>query len=145
MMKMLFPSNKSVENISTSAIELITQDANKNLALNPKALEKIRCLKGDLAVVLCVGQYRSGKSFLLSLLAANFSDLKNQTTFQVFKVDHGMDSFTKGCWMNSHIPKVNIDGKEVNLIFIDTEVRKFRLFCCITYLNTSLFSPGKSW
>ena len=105
---------------STSAIELIT-NADNNLALNPKALDKIREIKGDIAVVLCVGQYRSGKSFLLSRLAANFSDLKDQYS-QVFKVDHGMDSFTKGCWMNSDIPKVKIGDNEVNLIFIDTEV-----------------------
>ncbi len=104
------------------SIELIVQDNENNLSLNPVALEKIRSLKGKVAICVCVGQYRSGKSFLLSRLMANFSDLKEID--QIFEIDHGQDSFTKGCWMNSIIPKIKIGNELVNLLFIDTEVFK---------------------
>lgn len=105
---------------NSKSINLISQDNKNNLILNVEALDLIRDLTGDIAVCLCVGQYRSGKSFLLSRLAANLG--KQEDSHRVFVVDHGQDSFTKGCWMNSDIQKVDLGAeKMVNLIFIDTE------------------------
>jgi hypothetical protein len=101
----------------SNIIQLISQDEKKNLCLNEKALEIIKNLEGDIAICVCVGQYRSGKSFLLKTLA---NKLNNQIDF---KVDHGQDGFTKGCWMNSQNIKVKINNnKMTNLILIDTEV-----------------------
>ena len=118
------PHIVSQANPSKSIILVTQDDKTRNLSLNPAALETIRNLKGPVAVCVCVGQYRSGKSFLLSRLAANLNDSKDDAP-RVFQVDHGQDSFTKGCWMNSSIGKIKIDNELVNLLFIDTEVYKY--------------------
>jgi hypothetical protein len=128
MFKSFFSSHCASTNIEAKspAIELIVQ-SDRKLKLNPQALARIRELKGDIAVCLCIGQYRSGKSFLLSRIVENFTN-KSEGRGHVFQVDHGQDSFTKGCWMNSDIPKILIGNKHVNVLFIDTEVRAIGSF-----------------
>ena len=104
-----------------SSINLLKQKDDK-LFLNAEALRKIENLVGEIAICVCVGSYRSGKSFLLSHLSANLNPRVNRDLSCTFQVDHGQDGFTKGCWMNADIPQIKIDGEMVNLIFIDTEV-----------------------
>ena len=107
-------------------IQLIEQDKDHKLILNKDAIEVIRNLDGPIAVCVCVGQYRSGKSFLLGQLGSVFLDEDPD----LFKVDHGQDGFTKGLWMNSNIKKSNVNSNDSNIIFIDTEVSssKFSFF-----------------
>ena len=57
----------------SNVISLISEDGDKNLTLNESALDIIKNLTGDIAVCVIVGQYRFGKSFLLSHLLEHFS------------------------------------------------------------------------
>ena len=112
--------------MQSKSINLISKKSDNTLVLNMAALKTIQNLKGEIAVCVCVGSYRSGKSFLLNLIASHFT---NKNKFDdgcvIFQVDHGQDGFTKGCWMNEDIPLIKINDKWVNLIFIDTEVKKY--------------------
>lgn len=103
-----------------SSIKLIGMDNHKNLIVDDKALDIIRSLEGDVAVCVVIGQYRSGKSFLMSNILRKLTGSDGN----IFEVGHKEDSFTKGCWMNTKIPKLKnkhtINGQ--NILFIDTEV-----------------------
>ena len=84
------------------------------------ALNLIRDLDGKVAVCSCIGEYRSGKSFLLSNI---FKYLTN-SPYNAFQVGHEETSCTKGCWINKEIPILKAAQKsdQLHLIFIDTEV-----------------------
>lgn len=116
----MYPSRLETENIKTS-INLVSKDKQtNNLVLNNEALNLIRQLDGKIAVCVCIGQYRSGKSFLLSNL---FKYLTN-SPYNAFKVGHEEDRCTEGCWINNEIPILKADRKknQLHLLFIDTEV-----------------------
>jgi hypothetical protein len=72
----------------------------------------LKGLKGNIAVVNCVGPYRSGKSLLLNLfLNENYG----------FEVGNSEKTCTRGIWMwDKPIKHENKHG-EFNLIFMDTE------------------------
>ena len=109
-----------------NSMNLLTQKDEK-LFLNADALKNIENLVGEIAICVCVGSYRSGKSFLLSHLVNKLNPKINKDLNCTFEVDHGQDGFTKGCWINTDIFQIKIDGEMVNLIFIDTEVKSFTL------------------
>lgn len=114
---------------ATDSIQLVYQDENANLILNEKALDKIRNLTGDIATCVIVGQYRSGKSFLLNHLYKKLTKSNDDNEkCETFGVDHGQDSFTKGCWMNGNISQIKVNNKETNLLLIDTEVILIKQF-----------------
>ena len=119
-----------------SAIQLISQDNEHNLKLNESALNLIQRLSGDMAVCSVVGPYRAGKSFLCSHL---HQKLTNSTDFP-FKIDHNQDTFTKGCWFNSNIKKIDVNGEKLNLLIFDTEVT-FKQKFCRRWKNGSPFLP----
>ena len=128
--------------MTNKSINLISQKSDNNLVLNTAALKTIQNLEGEIAVCVCVGSYRSGKSFLLNRIAAHFTnDKSTDDGCVIFQVDHGQDGFTKGCWMNEEIPQIKIDGKLVNLIFIDTEVKGFYYYFEQIYFSNP-FSSG---
>ena len=117
----MYPSKLETEKIKSS-INLVSKDTTtNNLVLNNEALNLIRDLDGKIAVCVCIGQYRSGKSFLLSNL---FKYLTN-SPYNAFQVGHEENSCTKGCWINKEIPILKAAKKsdQLHLIFIDTEVK----------------------
>ena len=139
----MYPSTASSETFEASTRLLGRDEKTNALHLNNKALNLIRNLDGNIAVVTCMGEKSSGKSFLLNGLFkyftnqpynVNYIDFMNKitnkpkltvfTTFQVFQLDHHDNSATKGCWMNTEIPmlKSNIKENRLNLLLIDTEV-----------------------
>ena len=94
------------------AIQLISENKNGKFTINPEALDILKGLNGNVAVVNCVGPYRSGKSLLLNL----FLKVKDG-----FKVGNTEKSCTRGIWMwNNPIKHTNENG-EFYLIFMDTE------------------------
>lgn len=66
---------KTNQEISPSIEKSIPLIENKNdsLEINQSALDHIRSIKGDIAVCVIVGPYRSGKSFLLSRLMSKLT------------------------------------------------------------------------
>ena len=116
----MYPSKITTEKVLTS-INLVSRDEETNhLVLNGEALNVIRGLNGNVAVCVCIGQSKSGKSFLLNTL---FKYLTN-VPYNTFEVGHLKAGCTKGCWMNREIPVLKAQNKkdETSLIFIDTEV-----------------------
>ena len=71
---------------------VLKDEKTNNLVLNDEALNSIRDLDGKIAVCSCIGEYRSGKSFLSSNNA--------------FQVGHEETSCTKGCWINNYLIKL---------------------------------------
>jgi hypothetical protein len=94
------------------AIQLISENKNGKFSIESEALNFLKNLKGNVAVVNCVGPYRSGKSLLLNL----FLNEKDG-----FKVGNTAKSCTRGIWIwNKPIKHKNKHG-EFYLIFMDTE------------------------
>lgn len=97
-------------------LELIKKEDNgNNLIINSKALDSIREIKGPIAVCLIIGQYRSGKSYLMSRLFGSNNS---------FQVGHTGQPQTKGIWFGNKPIKLieKVSKKEINLLLIDTEV-----------------------
>ena len=116
----MYPSKLTTEKVVTS-VNLVSKDEEtNNLVLNGEALNVIRGLNGNVAVCVCTGQPKSGKSFLLNSLFKYFTNVPYNT----FEVSHFKAGCTKGCWMNREIPLLKAKKKndETNLILIDTEV-----------------------
>ena len=94
------------------AIQLIRQDQDGKFLVSFEALDILKSLKGNVAVVNIVGPYRSGKSLLLNL----FLNQKDG-----FKLGNTYESCTRGIWMwNKPIKHKNKNG-EFYLILMDTE------------------------
>ena len=116
---------------------LVSQSKDNKLELNPKALELIESLTGKISIVVIVGKYREGKSFLSSHLLRELTDNSDNSDpnayAKTFQIDHDCSKgFTKGLWMNSDVKKINLLSKNneletVNLIMIDSELKKTKL------------------
>lgn len=104
-----------------NSIQFVHRNDDNKLVLNQSALDLISELDSPIAFCVCVGQYRSGKSFLLSQLGSVFcsEELNN------FQVDHKQDNFTQGLWINSNIRKKTVENGDINLILVDSEVIDF--------------------
>ena len=98
-----------------NSICLVSKDSRSgSLIINQEALGLIKKLNGSIAVCAVVGQYRSGKSFLLSNIFKKYTTLD----YNPFQVGHEENGFTKGCWINANIPMI----KSNHLLLVDTEV-----------------------
>ena len=91
------------------ALPLLVPDGTR-LKLQPAALEYLAALRGPVAVVAAIGQYRSGKSFLLNQLMRMSCD-------EGFKVGHQRETQTKGVWLLA-APAGDGSG---TLLYLDTE------------------------
>ena len=124
-----FERNKKIWRVSSmltnqSTIELLTKNEN-NLQINEDALKFIQGLQGPVCPCVIMGQYRTGKSFLLSRLFDSKS---------AFSVGHTDQPQTKGLWVSTE--PIKVKGKtldqQMNVILIDTEVLTF-LDCLILW------------
>lgn len=111
-----------------SSLSLVHKN-NEKLALNEAALDILCDLDGPIAVCVCVGQYRSGKSFLLNKLA---TFVRSEEPI-IFQVGHSQNNCTKGLWINSDIKKTELKNGFVNLIFVDSEVNYLLHYILVTY------------
>jgi len=94
---------------------VIDEDSGK-FALNPKALDILKKLKGDMKVIAVAGMQRTGKSFLLNQLVS-FDDKDRDTATKAFEVGSTVQTCTKG--INMYVRTSAVDGSSV--IFLDTE------------------------
>ena len=96
------------------AIALLLPDASgSRLELQPAALAWIERLKGPVAVVSAIGQYRSGKSYLLN-------QLMRVSCANGFMVGHQRHTQTKGVWLfegGAGEP----DAERQHTLYFDTE------------------------
>jgi hypothetical protein len=106
-------NNRDIKRIDRGkAIQLIDENKNGTLSIKPDALNLLKGLKGNIAVVNIVGPYRSGKSLLLNQFLGENNG---------FEVGNTEKSCTRGIWMwDKPIKHKNKHG-EFNLIFMDTE------------------------
>ena len=75
-----------------SPLQWITADENGNYVQQPEAKEFLKSLRGPISVVSVVGNYRTGKSFLLNKLL----DAKKDERFEMSGTTQ---SCTKGLWL----------------------------------------------
>jgi len=96
------------------AVPLLLPDPqNKNkLLLQPEGLKRLSDLQGPVTVVSAIGQYRSGKSFLLNQLMELPCDAG-------FQVGHQRETQTKGVWV--HVRDTSWSSPNVTTVFLDTE------------------------
>ena len=87
-----------------------------SLKINERALSFIKNLEGPICPCVIMGQYRTGKSFLMSRLFERSSS--------AFKVGHTDQPQTKGIWLSTETVKVRSKtlNQDMNLLLIDTEV-----------------------
>ena len=98
---------------SSKAMRLIIKKDNK-LEINNEGLNMLRSIDNYIAICVCIGPYRQGKSFLLNQIAGNSN---------VFPVGHKDDACTEGVWINKHSQEFkDSDGKNFSMILMDTEV-----------------------
>ena len=88
-------------------------DAGK-FAVSDEAREVLSAIDGPLSVIAVVGQYRTGKSFLLNRILLGQND--------GFSVGSTVNACTKGLWIWSEpLRAIASDGMPVNLLIVDTE------------------------
>ena len=108
----MYPSKLVTENMEKS-INLVSKDEkSNNLVLDAEALRIIRNLEGNISILVCIGQYRSGKSYLLNTLYKHFTNVP----YNAFQVGHDETGCTKGCWINREIPVLKAAKKKMKLI-----------------------------
>ena len=93
-------------------IQLIKENDKGELELVHDTLNKIKGLEGSVAIGCVVGPYRSGKSFIASLLL-------NKSN--AFELGSTVKSCTRGIWMYDTPIKHRNKNGEFNLILLDTE------------------------
>ena len=97
-------------------IQLISIEKD-NLKLHNEALDFLSKIDDFMGVCICVGPYRSGKSFLLSRIIGSSN---------VFKIGHSDEGCTQGIWIYPEVIKVtNSEGETFSMIVMDTEVKRF--------------------
>ena len=83
-------------------------------SVSDEAKAMLSALDGPLSIVAVVGQYRTGKSFLLNRILLGQND--------GFTVGSTVNACTKGLWLWSEpLRAIASDGTPVNLLIIDTE------------------------
>lgn len=100
-------------------IKLVKKNSVSNkLEINEDALNIIREIKGQVAIIMIAGPYRSGKSYLISELAKLFL---NEYDESLFSVGHTDEPCTEGIWISKEIPIRIKKNQNIHLIFMDTE------------------------
>jgi hypothetical protein len=83
-------------------------------SVSDEAKEVLSAIDGPLSIIAVVGQYRTGKSFLLNRILLGRND--------GFAVGSTVNACTKGLWIWSEpLRAIAADGTAVNLLIIDTE------------------------
>jgi hypothetical protein len=99
-------------NVATKAVEpihLIYREEGKSTwTLNPKASAMLEQIRGDLGIVAIIGQYRSGKSYILNRLAGQS---------QGFALGHTVKGCTRGIWCWGE--PIKLGG--MNVLLLDVE------------------------
>jgi hypothetical protein len=90
-------------------------DESDTFIINEEAAEFLKSLKGDLAICVVAGLYRTGKSFLLNLLTGHTKERGGDG----FKVGSSVQACTKGIWIWGE--PVQVEGKDMKILFMDTE------------------------
>ena len=103
---------------SQAPIKLIEKTNDGKLLVKDDALKLLSTIDKNVAVCICVGPYRQGKSFLMNQI--------HKETKNGFQIGHKDDPCTHGVWMHKypHTIKDN-NGKDVTLILMDTEANIF--------------------
>eukprot|EP00899_Mesostigma_viride_P013238 jgi/Mesvir1/21915/Mv25005-RA.1 len=84
------------------------------LVVAQEGLDILASIEMPVAVVAVIGPYRSGKSFLLN-------QLLSLPCNQGFGVGHTRDTMTKGVWVWGQPRMVTAGGKDMAVLFVDTE------------------------
>ncbi|XP_074572763.1 uncharacterized protein LOC141829239 [Curcuma longa] len=84
------------------------------LRIAREGLEAIKKITSPIASVVVIGPYRSGKSFLLNQLLSLSCD-------EGFGVGHMRDTKTKGIWVWGTPVEMDIDGRKISVLYLDTE------------------------
>ena len=96
-------------------LKLITKDSSNNLKLENEGLKYIQSIQGNIAVCICVGPYRQGKSYLLNRILGQTNS---------FEVGHTDEGCTKGIWvLKSENKFCDENNNEFTLLALDTEVK----------------------
>jgi hypothetical protein len=89
-------------------------EGGKGFKINQEAADYLRNIKGNVAVVVVAGLYRTGKSFLLNQLTGNTEEKGGG-----FNVGSTVNACTKGIWLWG-APK-HLEEKGLDILFMDTE------------------------
>ncbi len=109
---------KNAKENTTMAIQII-EKKNGELILNEDGLNALKEINENLAICVCVGPYRQGKSFLLNQI------LKKDNGFEI---GHKDNACTHGIWMYKYPAKIkDSKGNKLAVILMDTEVLIFNL------------------
>jgi len=94
-------------------IQLVYKE-NGDLKINQSAIDVLKKIDKYIAVCVCVGPYRQGKSFLLNKLLAD--------SYQ-FRVGHEDEACTEGVWVYEHPIKIKDNkGNSFTILMMDIEV-----------------------
>jgi len=97
-----------------SSIKLIDIQKNK-LCLTSEGLDHLKKIKYPFGVLVCLGPYRTGKSYLLNRIVQQKD---------AFGVGHRDVTETKGIWMYEEMIQIKQeDGNSVKFLVLDAEVR----------------------
>ena len=102
-----------VDDVVGARALLLPDEEGHRLALQNKTLTWLRSIPGPIAVVTAIGQYRSGKSYLLNQLMEVPCD-------RGFGVGHKRETQTKGVWAYA-VPGSNSSSSSVTRLYFDTE------------------------
>ena len=104
---------------------LVAVDDEGVLSMPPETAAVLSSLREDLAVVCLAGPYRTGKSFLLNWLSqAPPGDgwvSSTQKLERGFEVGPNITACTRGLWMWPTSSTVRVDGRDMRVIYIDSE------------------------
>jgi hypothetical protein len=93
-------------------------EASGEFVVNEEALDRVAETEGAISIVVATGRYRSGKSYLLNLLANGPAVAGTDG----FAVGHNTNACTKGLWLASQPVKVNLPtGEPCTVFFMDSE------------------------
>ena len=115
-------------------VNIVKIGSDGKLVLDEEGLRKIVCSDDvkdlDVAVVSIAGTYRSGKSFLMNLLASYLQRYQEgevdekewpEPILQGFDYRGGADTVTKGIWIWSKPFIIKLQDKKVCVLLLDTE------------------------
>jgi len=102
----------------------LLEDKYNRLHLNEETLDQLKHLFGDLIVCVCLGSNKSGKSFLMSQLHSQLTNVSHKNF--AFEIDQN-DQNEKIAALNLTINKIELKNSNVNLILIDSEASQFYL------------------